>query len=74
MNTTNSMAMIRVKREKPTRSSPPPRALTQSMVMTVMIAEPTPAQERPNVDRFSRSFPLWVKAGIMDQKGISIMV
>ena len=36
--------------------------------------EPTPAQERAMVVRFSLSFPPSVKAGIIDQKGISIMV
>ena len=36
--------------------------------------EPTPAQERANADKPSRSFPLAVKAGTIDQYGISIMV
>ena len=40
----------------------------------VTIAEPTPAQERANVVRPSRSEPPVVNAGIIDQYGISIMV
>ena len=44
------------------------------MVNIAMRAEPTPAQVRPTMERFSRSFGVRVTAGIMDQYGISIMV
>ena len=44
------------------------------MVITVISADPTPAQDLASVVRFSLSLPLSVKAGIMDQNGISIMV
>ena len=44
-----------------------PRACTPIMVTTVMMALPTPAQDRARVVRPSRSLPPSVKAGIMDQ-------
>ena len=68
------IAMINANHRKPTLSFPLPRACTQSIVMIVITAEPTPAQERARVVKPSRSFPPSVKAGIMDQKGISIIV
>ena len=76
----NKTAIISAK--YPSRSisdalSPPaslPSVDTESTVMIVTMAEPTPAQERAIAERFSRSFPLSVKAGIMDQYGMSIIV
>ena len=47
---------------------------THIIVITVIIAEPTPAHERASVERFSLSLPPSVKAGIIDQNGISIIV
>ena len=77
INTTNKMAMIIVKYLKPTRSSicapaPSPANFTPSawtliIVIIVIIAEPTPAQERASVVRPSRSLPPSVNAGIIDQ-------
>ena len=51
-----------------------PRACTLIIVMIVMMAEPTPAQERARVVSPSLSLPPSVKAGIIDQYGISIIV
>ena len=66
--------MMRAKYLKPALSLPPPNSSTHFTVMMVIIAEPTPAQLLPSVERFSLSFPLSVNAGIIDQKGISIIV
>ena len=52
----------------------PPSMGTISMVTTVIRAEPTPAQERAMAVSPSLSFPPSVKAGIMDQNGMSIIV
>ena len=81
---TNNTAIISANHWKPHRSTSLaasvfpkksfPRAGTAIMVMTVISAEPTPAQDLASVVRFSLSLPLSVKAGIMDQNGISIMV
>ena len=73
-NTTNSTAMISAKYLKPALSLPPPSSSTHFTVIMVIIAEPTPAQLLPRVERFSLSFPLSVNAGIIDQNGISIIV
>ena len=51
-----------------------PMALTIMTVKIVIRAEPAPAQERARVVRPSLSLPVFVKAGIIDQYGISIMV
>ena len=72
--TTKSTDTISATQRKPARSLSPPRAPTSSMVNMAMRAEPTPAQVRPTMERFSRSFGVRVTAGIMDQYGISIMV
>ena len=84
---TNNTAIINANHWKPHRSTSLvtaaasvfprksfPRAGTAIMVMTVISADPTPAQDLASVVRFSLSLPLSVKAGIMDQNGISIMV
>jgi hypothetical protein len=60
-------ATINATQRKPARSLSPPRAPTSSMVNMAMRAEPTPAQVRPTMERFSRSFGVRVTAGIMDQ-------
>ena len=75
IKTTNKIAIARAKYLYPSRSVstsllPPakfPRADTLSTVIILIIAEPTPAQDRARAERFSLSFPLLVKAGIMDQ-------
>ena len=69
---TKTIAMIKANNLKPSCSSPFPSAGTQSMVITVIIAEPTPAHDRASVDNPSLSCPPSVKAGIIDQNGISI--
>ena len=51
-----------------------PRNWTAIIVTMVMIALPTPAQERASVVRPSRSLPPSVNAGIIDQYGMSIIV
>ena len=74
MNTTNSTAMISANHLKPRSSLPCPSQTTHFTVIMVTMAEPTPAQERARVDSPSLSFPPWVKAGIIDQNGMSIIV
>jgi len=64
---TNSTATMRATQRKPALSLSPPSAPTSSMVNMAMSAEPTPAQVRPTMERFSRSAGVWVTAGIMDQ-------
>ena len=74
MKRMNMTAMISAKSLNPTLSSPAPSIRTHFMVIMVISAEPTPAQERARVVRFSRSLPPSVNAGIIDQNGISIIV
>ena len=64
---TKMIATMRANHLKPALSLPPPRACTHIMVITVIMADPTPAQERASVVRPSRSVPPSVKAGIIDQ-------
>ena len=67
VKSTNKIAMMSANHLNPTRSSPPPRRYTHNIVMIVMMAEPTPAQERAIVESPSRSLPPSVNAGIIDQ-------
>ena len=65
--TTKNIAIIKANHLKPTTSSPFPRAGTTIIVIIVITAEPTPAQDLAKVDNPSLSFPPLVKAGIIDQ-------
>ena len=74
-------ATIKANHLKPTSSTSPsaapnilPSTGTIFMVRMVMIALPTPAQERASVVSPSRSLPPSVNAGIIDQYGMSIIV
>ena len=64
----------RNKQHKQYRNNKCKPAETHFIVIIVTRAEPTPEQERAIVVKFSRSFPPSVNAGIIDQKGMSIMV
>ena len=77
INTIKITATASANQRNPTRSPSvpsPPRICTIIMVKIVTRADPTPAQERAMVVSPSLSLPPFVKAGIMDQYGISIMV
>ena len=75
INITNRIAIINANLLYPKRLIslsvvPPhilPRAATSETVIIAIKEEPTPAQERANAERDSRSLPLCVKAGTIDQ-------